>query len=150
GAALLVRLGGDPQSFAPRLERLRDILGRSSGDQLEGQSEREYWQAGREFTWLEAAHTLVKIPVTPRQVAALDERLAEHGAARRYSAGANLAWVAWPGELVALDQILQGTGLPALAVLGPAGQARLGAQVGAAFEARVKQAMDPAGKWLSL
>ncbi|HSF82045.1 MAG TPA: FAD-binding protein, partial [Anaerolineales bacterium] len=47
GAALLVRLGGDPQSFAPRLERLRDILGRSSGDQLEGQSEREYWQAGR-------------------------------------------------------------------------------------------------------
>jgi len=150
GAALYVRLGGIPEGFAPRLDRLRRMLGGGGKTPLEGQAELEFWNAQREFAWLDAACALVKVAITPRNVPALDERLAVHGAVRRYSAGANLAWVAWPGALGTLDQILNELGLPALVVLGPAGHARLGRQVGVAFEARVRQALDPAGKWLVL
>ena len=150
GAALYVRLGGIPEGFAHRLDRLRLILESGNQTQMDGQTELQFWNAQREFAWADVAWALVKIAVTPRNVPALDERLATHRAARRYSAGANLAWVAWPGALGTLDHILKEIRLPALTVLGPSGQARLGRQVGATFEARVRQALDPAGKWLVL
>lgn len=150
GAALYIRLAGDQQILPSRLNRLRAILGLKDDEILAGQTEHDFWLEQKEFTWIEAAHTLVKVPVTPRRVVALDKQLAAHGAARRYSAGANLAWVAWPGDSSTLDHMLEEQGLSALAVLGANGQVRLGRQVGAAFEARVKQALDPAGKWLAL
>ena len=149
-ANLLIRLGGDPRGFAARRERLRLVLGCEAAEVLENQPEREFWRRQREFAWLDPAQSLVKIPLPPRLAPALDERLAGRGAQRRYSAGANLAWVGWPGDLGDLDLPLKDMGLPALAVLGAASQVRLGARLGAAFEARVKQALDPAGKWLEL
>jgi len=150
GTSLYARLGGAPQGFTKRMERLRAVLGHIDQDRLEGEAEREFWRDQGELTWMDAGHTLVKVPVTPSRVKALDEGLAAHGAGRRYSAGANLAWVSWPGDSSLLDQMLIEMGLPSMAVLGPPGKVRLGQQVGASFEARVRRALDPAGKWLIL
>ena len=81
---------------------------------------------------------------------ALDRELGSHSAKRVYSVGANLAWVAWPGEVDTLDVILTQQELSGLVILGAAGKARLGLRNGESFARRVKQALDPHGKFSTL
>jgi hypothetical protein len=77
----------------------------------------------------------------------LDEQLAAQGAQRRYSSGANLAWVAWPGPTEPFHHLLETHGLSGLAILGRADQPLLGVRVGDAFAQRVKKALDPYSKF---
>jgi glycolate oxidase FAD binding subunit len=152
-ATLLARLGGPPETFPKRTARLEDLLASPATPDcrvLEGAAEASLWQAARECDWLPTGQALVKIPLTPGRVAALDARLGEAGATRRYSVGANLAWVAWPGTLEALEALLSEQQLAGLVVLGPPGKPRLGMHTGEAFARRVKQALDPAGKFGAL
>ncbi|MCI0521564.1 MAG: FAD-binding protein [Chloroflexi bacterium] len=147
GARLTVRLGGAPHSLPLRRERLRAALDGAEADWLEGEAEAAYWRAWGEFDWLPQGWLLVKVPLTPRRVPALDERLAVYGALRRYSVGANLAWVGWPGGWRELHMLLQELGLSGLAVLGEAALPRMGVQPGEAFERRVRRALDPLEKF---
>ena len=152
GCVLLVRLGGRPETFAPRLERLRGVLeGLSDKPQdyfiLQEAAETETWRSLREFQWVDSGLTLVKVPLTPRCVLPLDERLTASGAQRRYSVGANLAWIAWPGPILPLHDLLASQGLSGLAVLGRAEKPFVGVSVGEPFARRVKQALDPLGKF---
>jgi glycolate oxidase FAD binding subunit len=152
GCTLMLRLGGLPETMAGRQERLRNALLEAGATPLEmhtleGPPETEFWRSRREFSWLEPGQTLVKVPLTPRRVPGLDEQLAEQGAQRRYSSGANLAWVGWPGPLEPLHRLLQAQGLSGLTVLGRAGQPLLGVRVGDTFAQRVKKALDPDGKF---
>jgi hypothetical protein len=80
----------------------------------------------------------------------MDSILAEHDATRRYSVAGNLAWVAWPGQAQALDQALTDLQLSGLAVLGPPGQTRYGIRTGVSFSRRIKQALDPQGRWVEV
>jgi hypothetical protein len=114
---------------------------------VEGEPEQQLWQAENEFTWAPAGYSLAKVPITPRRVLALDEALAAAGAIRRYSVGANLAWVAWRGDLAALDSLLVRLDLSALLVRGTAPSPLLGVRAGEAFARRVKQALDPQGRF---
>jgi hypothetical protein len=66
---------------------------------------------------------------------------------RRYVGRGQLAWVATPETADELDGPLTGLGLSGLAVLGSAVRRRLGVRVGASFERRVKQALDPQGRF---
>jgi hypothetical protein len=102
----------------------------------------------REFSWLSEAAALVKVPLTPHRVPDLDVFLAQNGALRRYTVGANLAWVAWTGTMDPLELYLQERQLSGLVVIGPAGRSRLGLRTGDSFTRRVKQALDPSGRWL--
>jgi len=152
GCTLLLRMGGLPETMAGRQERLQEALAAAGAAPLksvtlEGAPEAELWRSRREFTWLEPGQTLVKVPLTPRRVPALDEQLAAQGAQRRYSSGANLAWVGWPGPIEPLHRLLQGQDLSGLAVLGHADQSLLGARVGETFAQRVKKALDPENKF---
>jgi len=146
GSVLLVRLGGSPELLAPRLER---VCAKLDGDIqiLDGKAEKEIWRAASEFHWVGEQKSLVKIPLTSRRVLPLDERLGKYGARRRYSVGANLAWVAWPGSPLELDAILVELDLSGLVVLGPPGGPLIGRQTGAAFASRVKRALDPMDKF---
>jgi len=154
GCALMARLGGLPESLPARLERLQ-ILAATNGERLhaeafsylEGDAEAEVWRSMREFTWVPPGYSLVKAPLTPRRVLPLDEQLAAYGALRRYSAGANLAWIAWPGPIESLHALLKEKALSGLAVFGSLGQPTLGVTVGDAFARRVKSALDPQGKF---
>jgi glycolate oxidase FAD binding subunit len=152
GCKLLLRMGGLPETMAGRQERLREALLAAGITPLEmvtleGAPEAELWRSRREFSWLEPGQTLVKVPLTPRRLHGLDEQLATQGAHRRYSSGANLAWVGWPGPIEPLHSLLQAQGLSGLAVLGRADQPLLGVRVGETFAQRVKKALDPEGKF---
>jgi glycolate oxidase FAD binding subunit len=146
GADLLLRIGGLPEAFPTRMQRLRDLLKR--GEVIEGEPENRLWHEAREFTWLPEGSSLVKVPITPRRVVELDRFLSDQGVSRRYSAGANLAWVAWSGEFSQLDKRLNELQLSGLVILGPSGHAHLGVRKGEAFAKRVKQALDPQGRWM--
>lgn len=146
-ARLLVRVGGGAKTIASRLERLHLLLGGVEIETLEGEAEAKFWRERGEFAWLPAGYSLVKIPLTPKKVTALDSGLGNSGANVIYSAGANQAWVGWPGETSELDALLSKLGLSGLRVLGSPGRARLGEQAGETFERRIKQALDPAGRF---
>jgi glycolate oxidase FAD binding subunit len=148
GAVLQARLGGDPRLFPKRVERLRAILG--GGEELDGEAETALWRSAREFGWAPVGNSLVKVPLTPRSLLNLEAGLVEHAAARRYSVGANLAWVSWPGALDRLDALLVRLGLAGLTVRSEHGPARLGVRTGESFAARVKTALDPEERWVEV
>lgn len=145
GFSLQIRLGGVPSSFAKRIDRLRGEI--VDHEVLEGDAEIEYWWNIREFMWLPEDSTLVKIPITPKQVPELDNFLREYGSVRRYSVGANLAWIAWSKPLEFLDHHLNEYKLSGLTILGSAKKKRLGNWKGGSFYKRIKQALDPVNKW---
>jgi glycolate oxidase FAD binding subunit len=150
GATLSVRLGGAANSLPLRQQRVQSVLGDVQATILEGELERELWRAAVEFAWVPAGWHLVKVPLTPKRVLALDRELRANGAQRIYSVGANLAWVAWPGDAGTLDEILTKLELSGLVVLGEAGKVRLGVRNGESFARRVKLALDPQGKFFTL
>jgi glycolate oxidase FAD binding subunit len=70
---------------------------------------------------------------------------------RRYSAGGQVAWIAWlPSALDGLDAALKALDLAGLVVLGQPGRARLGVRTAQSFERRVKAALDPDGRFVEV
>ena len=147
GAAILVRLGGQPAVLSQRLAMLAGWLGAGSVD---AEAESEYWRMGDSFTWAPGGWSVVKVPLTLNRLAALDALLAANGAVRRYSGGGNLAWVGWPGSLADLDQQLAALGLGGLVVLGSTAAPLIGARQGLNLAARVKATLDPDNTFLPL
>ncbi len=145
GAALWVRLGGLADALPARIERLRGLLG--GGKRVADGQEASLWDDARELAWIPAGWSLVKVPVTPKKIASLETGLASLTNRRRYSVAGQATWIATP-ELAQLDTILSAAGLSGLALLGAANQVRLGLRPGDPFERRVKQALDPAGRFL--
>ncbi len=158
--SLWVRLGGLAEAMPARIERLREFLltpkgGATEAAILEGAAEEKLWQEVKEFAWLPQDWALVKIPLTPKRITGLETRLKGFEARRRYSAGGNVLWLACPtgsGEVWRgkLDTLLTDMDLSGLVVLGPAGAARLGVNPGAPFARRLKQALDPGGRFLEI
>jgi glycolate oxidase FAD binding subunit len=147
GANLWVRLGGLTAALPERLERLRGLAG--AGNVLVEDADDAHWRAAREFTWRPEDTALVKVPVTPGRIARLESDLTglrnlSGLPKRRYSAGAQVAWLSWPhAALDDLDAALETLDLSGLVVQGQPGQARLGVRTGESFERRVKAALDP-------
>jgi glycolate oxidase FAD binding subunit len=149
GFSLLARLGGLPETFPARLERLQRAIGQQAENftMLRDEVEAEFWRDYREFGWLPPHYALVKIPLTPARLPPLEAKLAEAGALRRYSTGANLAWVGWRETMESLDRSLQVLNLSGLVVLGANDKVCLGVQRSDSFARRVKQALDPQNKF---
>lgn len=147
-ADLVVRLGGTRETLGARVERLEQFLGYSPAMRWDApDAEFEVWEHRREFGWAPPEYLLVKVPLTPRRVPKLDELLAENSALRRYSAGASQAWVAWPENPQKLDQLLYELELSGLVLWGQVEKPLIGAQTGENFTRRVRQALDPQGKF---
>ena len=140
-ASLWVRLGGLERTLGARIERLRGLF--AAGEILSGAPEEAVWEAAREFAWVPPDWSLVKVPLTPRRISALEQALAEGDCQRRYSAGGQVAWLAVPEPPQALDPLLSSMDLSGLALFGGAGPARIGVRTGDAFLSRVKAALDP-------
>ncbi len=147
GWQMWLRLGGLASTLAPRLEKLREFL--EDGEIVMGPEEPVHWQGMLDFAWQPAGTALIKAPVTPQGIPALDAALARAGAARRYSVGGNLAWIAWPGDLALLDPLLRAYGLNGLVLRGEGGSVGpwLGELPGGLFAQRVKAALDPESKF---
>jgi glycolate oxidase FAD binding subunit len=142
-ARLAVRLAGLADLLDARLDRLRSLMG--DGEALLGPAESAHWEGLRQFQWVPADWSLVKVPVTPSLIPALDGALSTDDLKRHYSVAGNVAWIALPGRLAWLDTSLIEMGLDGIAVLGPA-RIRvpfLGTRRGTEFAVRVKRALDP-------
>lgn len=147
GWKVWVRLGGLEKSLPARLERLSAVMG--GGDALQGDEEAETWRQVRETTWRPDGWSLVKVPITPGRIPALETTLAGLNIRRRYMAGAQVAWLA-VADPTPLDGILSEQGLSGLVLVcdsaGLSPQVRLGARPENSFYRRVKQALDPVGR----
>jgi len=148
GTTLWARLGGFPEALASRTGRLRDLLG--GGETIDGQAEVALWNKAREFAWVPAGWSLTKVPITPRRISLLEASLAGKTCRLRYSSGGQVAWVSSLGEIDELDKLLSANGFSGLVIRGPAGRRRLGVRSGDSFARRVKQALDPSGRFVEI
>jgi len=149
---LLLRLGGARAALAARVATLSAWL-RDSGASVQAMSdeleERQCWHEARELTWAPAGVPLIKVASTLGRLATLDQRLSAvtDQPVRRYGAGGDITWIAWPRPLWELDALLRELEMPGLIVLGgdPPDSPLLGRQPDAPFLARVRQTLDPHG-----
>lgn len=144
---MLVRIAGPAETLAPRADRVAAAIG-SSCERLEGDTDACVWTDAREFSWAgdPASHVLVKVPLTPADLPALDAALEHAGMARRYIAAGGLAWVASTADPEAIGAMLGAHGLAGQVVRGPALDV-LGAATGGGFLARVRRVLDPSGRF---
>jgi glycolate oxidase FAD binding subunit len=143
---LAIRLGGAPETFADRLERLGSFVG-GRAERFEGAGDAAMWREMQPRLPVSDSSLLVKVPVTLQAIPEFDRALAGAGARRRYSAGASLAWVTWLGEAAGLDRMLRERGLAGLVVAGPAPGPLIGSRRGDAFRRRIKAALDPESRF---
>jgi glycolate oxidase FAD binding subunit len=148
GFKILIRLSGSMDSLPPRVKRAQEIL--KGGDEISGEQEYSLWYSASEFNWVPQGCFLIKIPITPKDMFELDGVLERVNASRRYSAGANVAWIAWPGKLMDLENYLLSVGLAGLVVMGEADKVWVGRRTGQSFAKRVKNALDPIAKWVEV
>ncbi|MEZ4865308.1 MAG: FAD-binding protein [Caldilineaceae bacterium] len=141
---LYVRLGGMENVLHQRIDQMRSVVG--AGEVLTGAEEAALWQDVKEFAWRPADSTLVKIATTVGKLAELEAAVAPHSSQRRYAVGGDLLWLAWPGSLATLDELLCQQKSSGLVIQGETDRPLLGLRSGGAFAQRIKQALDPEGR----
>lgn len=140
-----LRLGGLRSALPGRLDRVRGLIG--GGDVIDDDA--SLWRNAREVTWRPEGWALIKVPLTPKRIAAFEAALPQN-IIRRYSSGGQAAWLAAPDQLSQIDRLLCDQGLSGLVMIGPIDQPRLGVRVGDSFARRVKGALDPAQRFVEV
>lgn len=147
GATLWVRIGGLASALAARMERVRGLIG---GEVVNGADEETLWRKARELEWAPPGWSLVKVPVTPGRITALEQSLSSKLSLRRYCGGGQVGWIALPESPQVLDSLLTSQGLSGLAILGTPGHPRLGVRTGEPLARRVKDALDPVRRFVEV
>ena len=152
GVSLWLRVGGLADTLPGRMERISDFLtDRSEPVRIErfenGEKGVVHWKEMASMEWAPEDGLLVKVPVTPTKVRQVDAAWASQGAIRRYSVGANVAWVAWPGSTRALHDSLADAGLAGVVLRGSSGHPWVGRPTGRRFLERIAAALDPDDKF---
>ena len=142
---LLIRVGGRTESVGARLDRVRELVGQ--GVELQGQEEQEFWDGVREFEWVPADWNLMKVPMTAGKISDLEESLGSVPNRTRYCAGGSLAWLAWNGPRDTLDSALANLDLTGLVLRGNGDSARPGRRQDRVFSERIRNALDPDGRF---
>ena len=151
GWTLALRIGGAEALLVSRLDRVQRIIaGGDAVSSLAGDAEARFWREAAEFAWAPAAATLIKIALTPTQIAALESRLVATPVPRRYTVAGNVLWIAWPDALAKLDSMLDELGLAGVVVRGQATVPWIGRAPTSAFARRIKSALDPHDKFAPL
>ncbi len=142
GTIVWLRLAGLKSALPARIGRVRNTIG--GGEVIDG--DQSLWQDVRELKWLPPGWSLIKVPVTPKRIPALEQALPS-AALRRYSGGGQAAWIALAAPAETLETILISQGLAGLVLIGTTDRVRLGVRTGEEFERRVKDALDPRGRF---
>ena len=121
---------------------------------LKGSDDEKIWEEVREFNWVPPGWYLVKIPITPSRIPALEGALiAVPGysmAIRRYSCGGQQLWLSMADPPAILHNLLLTQGLSGMAILGPQSTKRLGVQGEEMLSKRIKDAVDPARRFAEI
>ena len=145
GYIVWVRLGGMPAALPARLEKLSEVVGQAAA--LHESEDAHIWRQASEFAWVPPEWCLVKVPLTPARIPALETALLDKPIRRRYSVGGQVAWLAFAPPLESLKALLSSQKLVGLALFGEPGMAQLGEMPGESFLRKVKSAMDPAHRF---
>lgn len=139
-----IRLAGFQSTLPACIDRVRKLIG--GGEVID--DDESLWQAARELSWLPRDWALIKAPLTPKRIPALEQALPP-STLRRYSGG-QVAWIATPDPPSTLDRLLVDQNLSGLALIGATDRLRLGARVGDSFARRVKTALDPLQRFVEV
>ena len=151
--SLIARLGGLSSALPGRIERLQSFLYAKteavSHEVIQAEADAALWQQVNAFAWAGDGLCLVKVPISPKRIPLLENVV--HGLAprRRYTAGGNIAWLA-VSDIDSLDTVLNTVNLPGVVLFGPPGRPFIGPRPGVSLARRVKQALDPSGKFLEI
>ncbi len=101
--AVWARLAGLPEALPERLERLAGLLERATA--VTGDADAALWEDVQELRWAPRPWTLLKIPLTPRQIPDVEAALLglDPGVLRRYSGGGQVGWVATNAPVAEID-----------------------------------------------
>ena len=150
---LWIRLAGRESALRPRLERALAIAAgepNAAPAQVVAVDEAEsHWRAMRELAWAPTGWALVKVPLQPGRIAAVEAALAGAKPVTRYTAAGQQALVAWPPgrALAELNASLEDLGLSGLVVRGRCDRRRLGRRAAEAAIERARRALDPHGRF---
>jgi glycolate oxidase FAD binding subunit len=144
-ATVWIRIGGLSDSVPRRASRVRSMMG--GGEVIDGSDEAQLWHDARELAWSPPDWNLFKVPLAARQVSRLESELTGKEALRRYSSGANIAWIATPESATTWDGLLDSLGLSGLVVSGPPSRVRIGRLEAPALVSRIKKVFDPKGRF---
>ena len=180
GWALWVRIGGLLAALQERAQALQGVISAGAGRTsrlalLFDQEEDSQWRQARSMAWLTDGMGLVRVPLTPRRIPAVEDALSKFKAApRRYSVGGNLLWLGWPDETAPalssevqesprdLHSLMLDLELQGIQLIGHARRAQaqsngnnsakgkdplLGRPLENAFLQRIAAALDPEGKF---
>lgn len=166
GWTLWVRIGGLNATLEQRVEALQALVSAGANpprrmNSLLGRNEDHIWQQARAMAWLPEDTGLMRVPLTPRRIAAVEEALcADEGVTRRYSVGGNLLWLGWRDSdetagSPELNDLLLDLDLRGIQLMGRAqGHSHndgdgpvLGKPLQNPFLRRIAASLDPAGKF---
>lgn len=142
---LILRLGGRPEALKARVQSALELLG--SGEVLKGAEESAIWREATEFEWVPEGWSLWKVPLSPARIPQVEASLQSADCRRRYSVAGNLCWVAREGHAGNLARILEGLSLVAVPLFGSPTSAAPASRKDSAFSSRIKQALDPHGRF---
>jgi glycolate oxidase FAD binding subunit len=145
GMTIWLRLAGLKSALPARVDRMRNLIG--GGDVID--DDELLWHDVRELKWLPQGWSLIKVPVTPKRIPALEQALPST-ILRRYSSGGQVAWIAISDPPSTLDRILADRNLSGLMLIGSTDRPRLGLRGGDSFARRVKDALDPAHRFVEV
>ena len=150
---LLMRLGGLSTALPGRVERLQAFLNTKtevlSNEVIQAEADAALWQQVNGFSWVPDGSHFAKVPISPKRIPLLENVLLSLNPSRRYTAGGNVAWLA-VSDIEQLDILLNKLNLPGLVLFGPPGRPFIGPRPGVSLARRVKQALDPSGKFLEI
>ncbi|MCB0211642.1 MAG: FAD-binding protein [Anaerolineae bacterium] len=151
--SLIMRLGGLSNALPGRIERLQAFLSAKtemlSHEVIQAEVDAALWQQVNAFSWVPDGSHLVKVPISPKRIPLLENVMLSLKPLRRYTAGGNVAWLA-VSDIEQLDGLLNTLNLPGLVLFGPPGRPFIGPRPGISLARRVKQALDPSGKFLEI
>jgi hypothetical protein len=148
----VLRLGGLIEALPGRVERLQNFLWAETEmakvEAIQGPPEATFWAGANSCRWVGEGLNLVKIPLSPKRIPAL-EKILPATASRRYSAGGNVAWLCVP-DVDTLDTNLKALDLVGLVLFGSPNRPFVGKRKGVPLAQRVKRALDPDHKFLEI
>jgi glycolate oxidase FAD binding subunit len=139
---LWLRVAGFAEAIEPRVEAITTALG-AGIEVLRQDGDAAVWREAREYRWLPGGRALVRVPVSPARLTALDRVLEWHDAPRRYALAGTLALIGWNGSLDSLSDALCPLELAGQVMIGPPGRRFIGLVESGAFEQRLRSVMDP-------
>ena len=154
---LVVRFAGRDEALAIVVQRAQRILSSPAVVEVNGPEEAAYWQKLCEFAYVPTNSKLIRVAMSGRKLLALDEQLQQvQGISTvRYSNGCSVAWLvaAKQFDVLTLNRFLLSQNLSAIVVVdstnddGHRGLQLLGDTTWVSLSERLKNAMDPYGKF---